>query len=221
MRYGLTFVVTKYEMYVSFVPSFSFKGVSTRHSSSPSPTPARSTASASAPAWGSSWAELILRLPLVSVSLSKPEGSSASVPEVVGREASLSASCFQETLSKSSCWSIAGGQAKGGRSTVVARQMWSSGPSDECQRCSEWEVGSSRFRWLYLEGSNWKTPKWGMRRWRREKLGSWSWWSSNPKAESNAAPSSYRRGPFSSFNTHGYGLLILWFDYQDYNGRII
>lgn len=45
----LTFVVTKYETYASFVPSFSLIGCVTVHSRTPSPTPARSKASACRP----------------------------------------------------------------------------------------------------------------------------------------------------------------------------
>ena len=47
----LTYVVTRYDMYASFVPSPSFKGESTVHSSMPAPMPPRSTASARGPAW--------------------------------------------------------------------------------------------------------------------------------------------------------------------------
>lgn len=55
-----TLVVTRYDTYASFVPSFSFNGFSTVHSRTPSPTPARSIPSACSPAWCSS----VLRLPL-------------------------------------------------------------------------------------------------------------------------------------------------------------
>lgn len=93
-----TCVVTRYETYASFVPSFSFRGVSTAQSSLPSPMPARSTSSAFGPAWTDPWLPIFLPEELVLYSLSSRSVEGA----VFGRDpTSVSVSFCQDTLSKS------------------------------------------------------------------------------------------------------------------------
>ena len=91
-----TSVVTKYEIYASLVPSFSFRGFPTVTSSLPySPMPAKSTASAPGLDIGS-WLVLLV------LSLALPRPGLSLGPAVFGREESLVGSLRHETLSKSS-----------------------------------------------------------------------------------------------------------------------
>ena len=92
-----TWVVTRYETYASFVPSFSFSGESTVHSNFPySPMPARSTVSAPDSISGS-WLNFRFALSPVRLRLGLSLG-----PGLLGREGSLLGSFRHETLSKSS-----------------------------------------------------------------------------------------------------------------------